>query len=88
MYIDYYLKFDSAEQAQQVLFVDATPKYAAVDLIGTIYKPTSTMIETEFGPQPEMQAIQGYHANVRHVDAAPELDIYAVQPSSPIRVWA
>jgi hypothetical protein len=96
MYVDYYLKFASKTEAEKALFTSETtteetvlrPKYAAVDVIGTIYSPTGVVLETPEGDMLEMKAVSGYHANVRHTEAAPELDAFVVVVNSPSRVWA
>jgi hypothetical protein len=92
MYIDYYLKFDSEAAAKAVLYQgeegSEIPKYLAIDLIGTVYKPTGKMLQSEEGEFPEMAPVPGYHANVRVVDAAPELEPYRVYPVTPSRMWA
>jgi len=59
-----------------------------VDVIGTIYKPTGKMLTNEEGDYPEMKPVAGYHANVRHSEPAPELEQFAVVPTSPVRMWA
>ena len=64
------------------------PKYAAVDVIGTIYKPTGKMLTTDEGEMPEMAPVEGWHANVRHTAEAPELDAYKVEVATPVRGWA
>ena len=98
--MDYLLKFTSKAAAEKVLFTKETvtidgvaetimhPKYAAIDVIGTIYKPTGVILKTPDGDTPEMKAVSGYHANVRHTDNAPELDAFVVEVNSPSRVWA
>lgn len=90
--IDYCLKFSTQAQAHEVLYMGTPefpePKYLAIDEIGLVYKPTGTMITTEFGPTAEMASIEGYHVNVRHSVEAPELEAYRVFPLSPVRVWA
>jgi hypothetical protein len=94
--MDYHLKFTSQAAAETVLFTAETageetflrPNYAAVDVIGAIYAPTGVMLKTPEGDVPEMKAVSGYHANVRHTEAAPELDAFAVEVNSPSRVWA
>lgn len=100
MYTDYTLKFANADEAAGVLFNEQTilngdiveivkaPKYSAVDVIGTIYKPTGKMLTTDEGQVDEMAPLAGWHVNVRHKDEAPELDEYRVFPNSPVRVWA
>ena len=64
------------------------PKYAAVDVIGTIYKPTGKMLQTDEGEVPEMAPVEGWHVNVRHTDEAPELEAYKVEVATPVRGWA
>jgi hypothetical protein len=100
MYTDYFLKFADEAEAQSALFTEQTnvqddvvetvlvPKYAAIDVIGVIYKPTGEMIQTDEGEVPEMAPIDGWHVNVRHTAEAPELDAYKVAPKSPVRGWA
>ena len=100
MYTDYHLKFTNQAEADAVLFTDQTnvqgdivetvkvPKYAAVDVIGTIYKPTGKLLTTDEGEVPEMAPVEGWHANVRHTDEAPELAPYQVYPQNPVRGWA
>lgn len=96
MFYDYMLKFNSESECNQILFTEQTiqeqtlmvPKYTAVDVIGTIYEPTGNMITNEYGDVPEMTPVSGWHANVRHVNEAPELASYQVFPATPVRVWA
>ena len=64
------------------------PNYDNTDVIGTIYKPTGTMLTNEEGMEyPEMEAIEGYHVNIRNYTDAPELEQYAVVPTIPVRTW-
>lgn len=63
-----------------------------VDVIGEIYKPTGNTLTDEDGMEyPEMQAIAGYHVNVRTDDVA-VIDSLATitmtEPTTPFRVWA
>lgn len=100
MYTDYFLKFADEAEANAVLFTEQTnvqndvvetvlvPKYAAVDVIGTIYKPTGEMLTTDEGEVPEMAPVEGWHVNVRHTADAPELAAYQVFPQAPVRGWA
>ena len=97
MYNDFMLRFADAQEADSVLFDEQAvedgapvkvPKYAAIDVIGTIYKPTGEMITTDEGEVPEMAPVDGWHANVRHTAEAPELEAYRVFPQSPVRGWA
>ena len=92
MYQDFMLRFADPAEADSVLYEgegdDRRPLYAAIDVIGTIYKPTGEMIDTDEGEVPEMEAIDGWHVNVRHKDEAPELEAFRVYPESPVRGWA
>jgi len=63
--------------------------YQFVDVIGTIYKPTGKMLESDEGEVPEMAAIPGYHVNARVVSGdASALEPYRIVPSNPVRGWA
>jgi len=98
-YIDLYLKFNSENQANSVLFntqifgneTIKIPKYTAIDIIGIIYKPSGNMIQSEEGEFPEMIPLEGWHVNVR---VTPEEDISKLEayripePKAPLRVWA
>ena len=100
MYQDFMLRFADAAEADAVLFDEQTnvqddivetvkvPKYAAIDVIGIIYKPTGKMLTTDEGEVPEMAPVEGWHVNVRHTADAPELEAYRVFPQSPVRGWA
>jgi hypothetical protein len=103
MYQDFFLRFADEAEANAALFDEQTsvqgdvveavlvPKYAAVDVVGVIYKPTGNVLpaEDESGEAvPEMAPIDGWHVNVRHTDEAPELDAYKVEVKTPSRAWA
>jgi hypothetical protein len=100
MYQDFMLRFTDQAEADSVLFTEQTnvqddivetvkvPKYAAVDVIGVIYKPTGKVLKTPEGPVDEMAPVEGWHANVRHTDEAPELVAHQIFPQSPVRGWA
>jgi hypothetical protein len=66
----------------------------AIDVVGTLHEPTGTMLTDEEGNEyPEMQAMAGWHINIRLVgDAVREtveaLDTsHGVNPETPMRVW-
>ena len=94
--LDYFLKFEDETLADAVLFdmvhdgegYTKQPRYAAIDVIGTIYEPTGKIVATDEGETPEMAAISGWHVNVRHTSEAPELEQYRVHPATPHRMWA
>ena len=100
MYFDMFLKFADEAEANAALYDEQTnvdgdivetvlvPKYAAVDVVGTIYKPTGEMIQTDEGEVPEMAPLDGWHVNVRHTAETPELEAFRVFPETPSRMWA
>jgi len=103
MYFDMFLKFADEAEANAALFTEQTnvqddvvetvlvPKYAAVDVVGVIYKPTGNVLpaEDESGEAvDEMAPIDGWHVNVRHTAEAPELEAFRVFPQTPSRMWA
>lgn len=99
---DYYLKFNNEQELWSALeSLDLAGKFAesgqyfakgiALDIIGTIYKPTGNMISTTEGLQiPEMSAIDGYHANIRGaLTEEQQLALPLISsPATPYRVWA
>ena len=97
MYTDYFLRFADQAEADSILFevqADAeggevkVPRYAAIDVIGTIYKATGKTLKTKEGPVPDMKPIDGWHVNVRHLGDAPKLAAFQVFPETPARGWA
>lgn len=84
--IDLYLKFTDEAAATAVLYTEDRPNFANIDTVGTIYKPTG---EVDAEGNPAMEALEGWHVNVRIVDEdADALNQYAVTPTMPVRVWA
>lgn len=79
---DLCLKFPDEATAAQAL--KGYP--GAVDVIGTICKPTGSVTQTEYGPVPVLAPIPGWHVNTRG-PITPELQVWAVQPANPARVW-
>ena len=100
--IDFYLKLANEDDMPTVLsdfyneegdLVTNTADYA-IDVVGTLYEPTgNTLTDDEGMEYPEMQAMTGWHVNIRLVgDAVREtvetLDTsYGVTPDAPQRVW-
>lgn len=66
--------------------VTLTPKYTAIDMIGTIYEPAPDPVPEDYVPVP----YPGYHVNVRNTAPMPELQQFVVTPTpvTPLRVWA
>jgi len=100
MYHDYFLKFADEAEANAALFTEEVsvqgdvvetyqkPKYAAIDVVGVIYKPTGEQLQTPEGDVDEMAPLDGWHINVRHTEEAPELDSYKIEVKTPARMWA
>ena len=80
---DLCLRFTDEAEATAAL----TDYTGSIDIIGTIYKPTGVMLETDEGEVPEMAAVDGWHVNTRGPMPA-ELLTFSVQPQHPVRVWA
>jgi hypothetical protein len=66
----------------------------AIDVVGTLHEPTGTMLTDEEGNEhPEMQAMAGWHVNIRLVGDAQRETVEAldtshgVTPEQPMRVW-
>ena len=66
----------------------------AISVVGTLHEPTGTMLTDEEGNEyPEMQAMPGWHINIRLVgDAQRETvealdETHGVNPETPMRVW-
>lgn len=65
----------------------------AIDVVGTIYKPTGQMLMSEGEMQfeyPEMAAIEGYHVNmIADLTLEEESQLPIIEkPATPYRVWA
>ena len=66
----------------------------AISVVGTLHEPSGTMLTDEEGNEyPEMQAMAGWHVNIRLVgDAVRETvealdETHGVTPETPMRVW-
>ena len=88
-----FLRFES-EAAARAAFADHLiegewPAYigtAAVDVVGTIHRPTGTTLHTEDGDVPQMAALPGFHINLS--DSVPGLEQYEIEsPTTPARVF-
>ena len=91
--MDFYLKFDSEQAANAVLYTDhpevldtegavvseayTTPNYINIDVLGVLYK--------------DEQALEGWHVNVRTMpnEDSSALQAYEVTPAPSVwrRVW-
>lgn len=92
----YYLKFDSKEQADQVLYIFGEPlskpdsqekilpkKFKWSDF-GEAVAIGTLYAANDDGSQ---SALPGYHVNVLSVQEIPELDQYNVSPATPKTSW-
>lgn len=89
-----FLRFNSESTARAAFAEYLTednqwPAYignVAVDVIGTIHRPTGQMVQTPEGDVPQMAALPGYHINLS--DSVPGLEQYEIeQPTTPARVF-
>lgn len=76
--IDLYLKFTDEAEATEAL----DGYEGSIDTIGVIYERTGGTDE-----EPVMTRLSGWHVNVRGPESD-KLTLFAVQVSSPHRVWA
>jgi hypothetical protein len=99
---DFYLKLSNEASMTTVLsafyneddeFVSNTSGYS-IDILGTLHEPSGNTLTDDDGMEyPEMQAMTGWHINIRLTgDAVREtvetLDTsYGVTPDAPQRVW-
>jgi hypothetical protein len=99
---DFYLKLVSEASMSSVLsvfyddegeFVSNTADYA-IDVVGVLHEPTGVTITNDEGMEyPEMEALDGWHVNIRLSsdtmrDAVEALDVsHGVTPDAPLRVW-
>jgi len=65
----------------------------ALDVIGAIYAPTGKMLQNDEGEVPEMKLLDGFHANLRVINAS-NFDVNMLNeiainaPTNPARGWA
>ena len=63
---------------------------AALDVIGTIYKPTGETSLVDGQEVPVTAPVSGYHVNVRTTsgELAAALEALRTNPVTPVRVWS
>ena len=100
--IDFYLKLDNEAAMSTVLsdfynednkFVPNTSDYS-IDVVGTLHEPTgATLTDNDGIEYPEMQAMAGWHVNIRLMNDTLQSTVetldtsYGVSPESPKRIW-
>lgn len=76
-------------------YVVTTTHDYAIDVVGTIYKPTgNTLTDSEGREYPEMAPIDGWHINIRLGGENRRADVEALsayfvdpEPATPERIW-
>lgn len=62
---------------------------ANLDVVGTIYKPTGKLIQSDEGFEyPEMAPLDGFHVNILSDGFDETLAAFVVTPAMPSRVFA
>ncbi len=62
---------------------------ANLDVVGTIYKPTGKLIQSDEGFEyPEMAPLDGFHVNILSDGFDEALEPFRTNPSTPARVFA
>jgi hypothetical protein len=100
---NHFLKADTAEALRVALLAsaiiiatddgDMLAEGCALDVIGTIHKPTGETVEVDGIEVPEMATVPGWHANLL-ADLSDEQQaaladvLLPVPPAQPYRVWA
>lgn len=70
---------DHLQEGEWPVYIDGV----AVDVVGTIYRPTGVMLDDDV---PEMAPLEGFHINLS--ESAPELVEFEIDvPTAPARVF-
>lgn len=70
---------DHLQEGEWPVYIDGV----AVDVVGTIYRPTGVMLDDDV---PEMAPLEGFHINLS--DSVPELAEFEIDaPTTPARVF-
>ncbi|WP_341743088.1 hypothetical protein [Azonexus hydrophilus] len=100
---NHFLKAETAEALRAALIAagvlvasdagDLLAEGCALDVIGTIHKPTGETVEVDGVEVPEMATVPGWHANLladlsEEQGAALADVLLLVPPEQPYRVWA
>lgn len=84
-----FLKFNSKEEADFLLYTNGNPNYRNTDIIGKISKPTGNVVTVNSIEYQEMQDIDGWHVNVLLAEDEEPSNLldFVVSPNTPSRVW-
>lgn len=90
-----FLRFESEAAALSALAEFLGPEQqwpayirgAAVDVVGVVYRQTGGVLQTSYGPVPELAPSSGWHINLS--ERVPELQAYEIEPpATPDRVFS
>lgn len=90
-----FLRFESEAAALSALAEFLGPQQqwpayirsAAVDVVGVVYRQTGGVLQTSYGPVPELAPKSGWHINLS--ERVPELQQHEIEPpATPDRVFA
>ena len=93
----YFLKFANEDEAIEQLVAHINPEGEwmtsrheyALDVVGTIHKPTGAMLDGEDGSQyPELEPIEGFHVNLAIGELPEALILFEIVPDTPSRVFS
>lgn len=80
--------FSDKQIADEVMTEEAIAQFAAVDVVGTLFKPTGELIITDDGPIEAMEPIPGWHVNIRDKNDLPlDFEAFRIEPKTPSRQW-
>ena len=80
--------FRSADESGAAVWAQASVTHA-LDVVGTIYKPTGAFVEDEEGMRSAVMApLDGFHVNLAIAELPEALMPFEVTPDRPIRVFA
>ena len=80
--------FRAADETGEPMWAQASVTHA-LDVVGTIYKPTGEFIEDEDGMRSAVMApLDGFHVNLAIGELPESLVPFAVTPAQPSRVFA
>ena len=83
------MKLKTADKGSMNAALSPWRSVCEIDEIGVIYLPTGDVLSGEYGDEPVVAPISGWHVNVRTTssDAADALRHLEVTPEKPVRVW-